>query len=147
MSSGRNILVNVRRAASTACAASLLTLIGFFLFGAPKPALPAEGHGIWITIPAIDETSERATRGQASEAFGGSAPTIFSSLPEQPTAAAPPTVSALSEGPIYAVNLESTLRPELMPSVPEVWHSDASSGIGLGTSKSEIGRGLLTAIH
>jgi hypothetical protein len=71
-------------------------------------------------VLAHDEPSAHASPGQASETFGGSATTMTSSLLERPPATGTPTLSALSKGSIYAINLQSTLSPVHPASLPEL---------------------------
>ena len=102
------IILQVRRAAFTACAASFLTLVAFLVFRSPEPSAPSPYHGVWITLPAVDEVSvqiadARVGEGAVQEHSDGEATTspAFDQVREAVTTA---TSSTQAASPALAVS-------------------------------------------
>ncbi len=62
------VILQVRRAAYTACAASFFTLVAFLIIRSHDLQAPSAYHGVWLTLPAVDEGSARLASAELDEA-------------------------------------------------------------------------------
>ena len=60
-------ILQARRAALTAGAASFLTLISFLIFRSHELQAPSAYHGVWITLPAVNEGAAHIADAQVGE--------------------------------------------------------------------------------